>query len=89
MAFDITDCRITEIHRHPRLSDRINAKVRVTLRERRLDSTTDHALTIKVWAATSDAMTSEQVRTALLARTAAILARTIEAADLDRPIAAE
>lgn len=90
MPFDITDCRIIDIHRHPRRSDCTNATVMVRVRERRYQEVSEHQLSIKVRATTDAGMTDEQVRTALLTRAAAILSRTLAAADLRQlPMAAE
>ena len=48
MPFEIKACSIDEMHRHPTLKDRTQAKVKVMLREIRSRETFDHNLTLKV-----------------------------------------
>ena len=82
MPFEVRACSIDELRRHPTLSDRTQAKVKVLLREIRPRETFDHNLTLRVWANTRDDMSAAEIRTALLSKAAAILKRTVTVAEL-------
>ena len=82
MPFEIKACTINEVRKHPTLAGRTQAKVKVMLREIRSRETFDHDLTLKVWANT-DGMDAGQVKSALLARAATILKRTVSVAEID------
>jgi hypothetical protein len=82
MPFEVKACSIDEMHRHPTLKDRTQAKVKVMLREIRSRETFDHNLTLKVWANTHDDMSPAEVKTALLTKAAVILKRTVTVAEL-------
>ncbi len=82
MPFEIKACSIDEMRLHPTLKDRTQAKVKVMLRETLARQSFDHNLTLKVWANTDDKMTPAEVKTALLTKAAAILKRTVTAAEL-------
>lgn len=56
MAFEIKACSIDEVHQHPKFADRIEAKVKVTLRETDAHRDFDHHLTLRVWAFTTPEM---------------------------------
>lgn len=90
MSFEVIHCAILAVTPHSTLSDRTNARVRVKLRETRDGQASDMELTLKVWAVTTPDMDDADVRSALLIRAAAVLSRTLAAADLPGlPIAAE
>ncbi len=82
MPFEIKACSIEDMHRHPVLSDRSLARVKVRLQEIRSPETFDHDLTLKVWAYTDNNMTPADVKTALLTKAAAILKRTVSLAEI-------
>ena len=82
MQFEIKACSIDDMHRHPVLPDRTQARVKVMLREIRSPETFDHDLTLKVWAYTDNKMTPADVKTALLTKAAAILQRTVSLAEI-------
>lgn len=82
MPFEIKACSINNMHRHPVLPGRTLAQVKVMLREIRSKETFDHDLTLKVWADTDDGMSPSDVKTALLAKAAAILKRTVSVAEI-------
>lgn len=84
MSFEIKACTIADVRPHPTLSGRVEGKVRVTLRETIDRQDVDHALTLKVWADTTPAMSLAEVNSALLGRAAIILKRTVAAADTSR-----
>ncbi len=83
MPFEVRACTIGELHRHPKLADRTQAKVRVVLREITANRAFDHNLTLKVWANTHAGMTPADINTALLTRAASILKRTMSVADIE------
>jgi hypothetical protein len=82
MPFEVKACRIDDMQRHPTLKDRTQARVKVMLREIRSRETFDHNLTLRVWADTREDMSPNEVKTALLTKAAAILKRTVMAAEL-------
>lgn len=89
MAFDLKHCVISEIAKHPRFAHRTRATVKVMLRETYGDKSFDHNLTLKVWTQTTDIMSADEVKSALLAKTASILSRTMGYAALPDRKAAE
>ena len=82
MQFEIKACTITEVRPHPVFADRTKAEVKVTLRETWPREIFDHNLTIRVWATTNEGMTPAEVNAALLSKAAAILKRTVSAAEV-------
>ena len=84
MSFEIKACTIADIRPHQTLDGRVEAKVRVTLRETIDRRDVSHDLTLKVWADTTPAMSLTEVNSALLGRAAVILKRTIAVADTGR-----
>jgi hypothetical protein len=83
MPFEVKACTIDELHRHPTLADRTQAKVKVVLREITNHRALDHNLTLKVWANTRPGMSPAEVNTALLTRAATILKRTMSVAEIE------
>jgi hypothetical protein len=83
MAFEIKECTLEDIKPHPTLLGRTVGKVKVKLRETRANETFDHDLVLKVWASTRAGMTEAQIKTALLARAAHILRKTVAIADVN------
>ena len=83
MPFEVKACTIDELHRHPTVTNRTQARVKVVLREVTNQNAFDHNLTLKVWADTRPGMSSAEVNTALLTRAATILKRTMSVADVE------
>lgn len=88
MAFDLKHCVISEIAKHPRFAHRTRATVKVMLHETYGGRSFEHNLTLRVWTHTTDIMSADEVKSALLAKTAAILSRTMAHAALPEPRAA-
>lgn len=77
MSFEILECSIAEIATHPRLENRVNARVKVRLRERRQSQTNMHNVVVRVGATTEEGMYPDDVRDLLLRKAATILHRAI------------
>ena len=84
MSFEIKACTIADVRPHRTLDGRVEAKVKVTLRETIDRREVNHDLALKVWADTTPAMSLAEVNSALLGRAAVILKRTMAVADTSR-----
>jgi hypothetical protein len=83
MSFEVKECTLNDVAPHPTLAGRTRAKVNVRLQETRASEVFEHNLVLRVWAATNENMTPAEIRTALLAKAATILRKTVSLADID------